>query len=193
MPIVEHFKNCISREMTIDEIFAKFPQKAQKLAHVLSKAGLQCVGCSASTWETLESGAARHGMVDEQLVKLLKDLHAILEETTDGSTISLTPKAAERFKAIAAAEGKTGYGIRFDEEPAGCSGFEYVLDFSETAREDDAVFLSHGIEIHVRKKSASRLLGAEIDFVDGLDPGFKIINPNVRHSCGCGSSHGYTS
>ena len=46
----------ITRDMTIDEVFKKFPSKAQKLAQELTNAGLNCVGCSAATWETLEAG-----------------------------------------------------------------------------------------------------------------------------------------
>ena len=181
----------ITRQMTIDELFAKFPQKAQKLAHILSKAGLQCVGCSASTWETIESGVLRHGYGEEQLLKLLNDLNKVLEEQNDISTITLTPAAAEKFKTIAKSEGKDGWALRFDEQAAGCSGFEYVLEFSEKADKDDAVFESEGVQIHVYKKALSRLLGCVIDYEDGLQSGFRITNPNARSSCGCGTSHGY--
>jgi iron-sulfur cluster assembly protein len=181
----------ITRGMTIDELFAKFPQKAQKLAQILSKAGLNCVGCSASTWETLESGVLRHGFSDDVLIKLLKDLNAVLEEESDPETVTLTECAAEKFKAICKAEGKENFGMRFDEKPAGCSGFEYTLDFSAKAMNDDHVIHSHGVDIHIQKKVLGRLLGCEIDYQDGLQSGFKITNPNVRSSCGCGSSHGY--
>lgn len=186
----------IHRSMTIDELFMRFPQKAQKLAQVLTKAGLNCVGCSASTWETIESGCIRHCMDEVQIVELLEKLNRILEETSDPSLITLTAKAAQKFKEICDAEGKTGWAIRFDEIPAGCSGFEYVLDFSEKPNtddpdEEDIVFSMHGVDIHVSKRVVNRLRGCEIDFADGLQPGFKISNPNARSSCGCGSSHGY--
>jgi iron-sulfur cluster assembly protein len=74
---------------------------------------------------------------------------------------------------------------------AGCSGFEYLLDYSEKALPEDEVFEAHGTQIHVNKKMLKRLLGSVIDYVEGLNPGFKITNPNVKASCGCGSSHGY--
>jgi len=181
----------ISPTMTIDQLFATFPQKAQKLAQVLTKAGLNCVGCSASTWETLESGVLRHGYNEEVLKKLIIDLHAVLEQESDPETVTLTETAAQKFKAICKAEGKENYGLRFDEVPAGCSGFEYTLDFSPKAMNDDHIITSHGVEIHIEKKVLGRLLGCEIDYVDGLQSGFKITNPNVKSSCGCGNSHGY--
>ncbi len=184
-------KKKIIRTMTIDEIFATFPQKAQKLAQVLSKAGLQCVGCSASTWETLESGILKHGYDETHLEELLKNLNKVLDEESDVETITLTERAAKKYKEICEADEKAGWGLRFDEKPAGCSGFEYTLDFSEKAFSDDAIFVCHGVEIHVNKKVLGRLLGCEIDFVEGLQSGFKISNPNVRSSCGCGTSHGY--
>jgi iron-sulfur cluster assembly accessory protein len=130
-------------------------------------------------------------MNEEQTVLLLQKLQSILEETSDVTTITITQKAADKFKEICAAEGKPLIAIRFDERPAGCSGFEYDLDFSTGATENDAVFHGFGVDIHVDKRVLPHLIGCEIDFVDGLHSGFKISNPNVSSSCGCGSSHGY--
>lgn len=190
MTVTEQKKK-ITREMTIDSLFTEFPQKAQKLALTLTKAGLHCVGCSASTWETLEAGVLGHGMQEADLERLLQDLNAVLAEETDLETISLTQRAAEKFKAITASEGKPNCGLLFDQIPAGCSGFEYALGFSEKATDEHIVFVSHGVEIHVTKKMCGKLLGSEIDYVDGLQSGFKISNPNVKSSCGCGNSQGY--
>ncbi len=176
---------------TIEDIFNKFPQKAQKLAYELTRWGLQCVGCSAATWETLESGMMKHGKSDQDLIRLVQKLNEILQEESNVETITLTKKAAEKFKTIAEMEGIPNAALRFDERAAGCSGFEYVLDFSEEKEDDDVVFESEGISIYVNRNSLNRLLGCEIDYVDGLQSGFKISNPNVRSSCGCGSSHGY--
>lgn len=182
----------ITKDMTIDEIFTKFPQKGQRLAQEMQNAGLNCVGCGASVWETLEAGMLGHGFKEEDLEKLLKKLNAILAEKVDTSTITLTPKAAEKFKEILAEEGKEGWGLRFADRAGGCSGFEYVLDFSEKALPDDVVFHSEGVDIHVNQGSAPRLKGCLIEFVDGLNgSGFKISNPNAKGSCGCGKSQSY--
>lgn len=182
----------IHRQMTIEQILSLFPFKAQKLAQEITRAGLHCVGCHAATWETLEAGMLGHGMGEDQINTLVERLNALLQEETDRSTISITERAAKKYLDILQEDGKPGWGIRFEERMAGCSGFEYVLDFSEKAEENDEVFVSNGIEIHVEKNMVPRLLGSEIDYVDGLQgAGFKISNPNVRSSCGCGSSHNY--
>lgn len=181
----------ITRNITIQDLFAKFPSKAQKMAQALTKIGLNCVGCSASVWETIESGMFRHGFSDQEIEALLVTLNEIAEQETDLSTITLTPRAAQKFIQVSKDEGKEGWGLRFDEEPKGCSGFEYVLGFSEKPTDEDVVFTSNGVDIHVRQLILGRLQGCEIDYVDGLESGFKIVNPNAASSCGCGSSHGY--
>ncbi|ADI38360.1 Iron-binding protein iscA [Waddlia chondrophila 2032/99] len=182
----------IHPQMTIEEILSKYPHKAQKLAQELTNAGLHCVGCQAATWETLEVGMLGHGMSQESIQRLTKKLNQVLLEETDRTTITLTPRAARKYVQILEEEGKNGWGIRFTEKMAGCNGFEYVLDYSEKAQEDDEVFISQEIEIHVNKALVDRLLGAEIDYIDALqNSGFKVTNPNVRSACGCGTSHGY--
>ncbi len=182
----------ITRQMTIEEILGMFPYKAQRLSQEITNAGLHCVGCHAAVWETLESGMLSHGKSEAQIDELVRRLNALLEEEIDTSSISITPRGASKFLEILSDEGKQGWGMRFSEEMAGCNGFEYVLDFSEKAEADDQKFISNGIEIHVRKAMVPRLLGSEIDYVEGLrGSGFKISNPNVRSSCGCGTSHNY--
>lgn len=178
--------------MTIDEILGKHPQKSQRIAQELSNAGLQCVGCQASTWETLEVGMLGHGYGEEEIEKLLQQLNAIIEEETDPSTITMTKRAAEKFKGILSSDKKEGWALRFADKPGGCGGFEYVLDFSEKAQEEDEIFQSHGVEIHVNRKMLGRLLGCEIDYLEGLmGAGFKVTNPNVKGSCSCGNSQSY--
>lgn len=185
-------RQTISRDMTIEAILTQFPHKAQRISHEITSAGLHCVGCHAATWETLEAGMLGHGMSEDSVERLVKKLNVILAEESDPNTISITPRAAKKFLEILKEEGKEGWGMRFDERMAGCSGFEYVLDYSEKANEDDEIFESHGIQLHVTKKTVARKLGTEIDYVDGLQgSGFKISNPNQKSSCGCGSSHNY--
>ena len=182
----------IYKEMTIEEIFARFPHKSQKLAQEMTNRGLHCVGCGASVWETLEAGMLSHGFSLEDVEEMVVRLNGILAEKADLTTIALTKRAADKYQQILKEEGKEGWGLRFGDKAAGCSGFEYVLDYSEKAEGDDQVFLSNGVEVHVNKADVSRLIGSEIDFVDGLNgSGFKISNPNVKGSCGCGKSQSY--
>lgn len=182
----------INRQMTIEQIIQMFPSKAQKLKQEITNAGLHCVGCHAAVWETLEGGMRGHGKSEEEIDGLVKKLNKLLQEKVETDTITLTSRGASKFLEILAEENKQGWGMRFSEEMAGCSGFEYVLDFSEKSLPDDQIFSSEGVEIHVKKAMVPRLLGSEIDYVDGLrGSGFKITNPNVKAACGCGSSHNY--
>jgi len=182
----------ITKEMTIEEILGSFPQKSQKLAQELTASGLHCVGCGAATWETLESGVLGHGFTEQDLERILGRLNTILQEESDPDTITLTKRAAEKFKEIAKEEGDASFALRFGYRAGGCSGFEYVLDFSNRPLEDDEIFSSEGVEIHVHNKMVCKLIGSEIDYTEGLNgAGFKISNPNARSSCGCGKSQSY--
>ena len=134
----------ITKEMTIDEIFEKHPEKSQKLAQEMNNFGLHCAGCSASTWETLEAGVLGHGKSEEELSSLLGKLNKILDEEIDLTTIAMTERAAEKFRAICKEDSKEGYHLRFGDRPAGCSGFEYTLDFSNKAKEEDEILPKSG-------------------------------------------------
>lgn len=185
-------KDSVSKDMTIAEIFSKYPHKSQRLAQAMTNKGLHCTNCSASTWETLEAGIFGHGMGQRELDNLIEELNAILEEEIELDSITLTPNAAKKFRQFSEEEGKPGCALRFGDTAGGCGGFQYILDFSDQADEDDAVYESEGIEIHIKKGMVGRLLGSIIDYVDGLQgAGFKISNPNVKSSCGCGHSQGY--
>ena len=182
----------VTRDMTIEEILSGFPHKSQKLAQEMTQMGLHCVGCQAATWETLEAGVLGHGLSEEDLEGLLTKLNKILREEVDPNTITLTERASKKYLAILKEEGKEGFGLRFGDAAGGCSGFEYILDYSEAPKEDDQVFESRGVQIHINQNMVSRLLGCEIDYLDGLNgSGFKISNPNAKGSCGCGKSQSY--
>ncbi len=191
-PTTEENAVRITRDMTIEEIFSRFPNKSQRLAQEITNAGLHCVGCQAATWETLEAGMLGHGFTECAIEELVRRLNAILEETSDMTLITLTKRAADKYREILAEDGKEGWHLRLGDKAAGCNGFEYVLDYSEKAKPTDRVFLSYGIEIHVDEAALERFLGIEVDYVTGLNgSGFKISNPNVKSACGCGKSQSY--
>lgn len=191
-PCEEEAPEHVDAQMSIQELLSNFPAHSQRLAQELTLLGLQCVGCQASVYETIESGMKRHGMDNAAINRLVDKLNSILQEHSDPNTITLTPRAAKKYLAILEAEGKEGWGLRFGDRPAGCSGFEYVLDYSEKASPEDVVFVSEGIEIHIHPSAVTRLKGALIDYVDGLHAsGFKISNSHARSACACGSSHNY--
>ena len=102
--------------------------------------------------------------------------------------ITLTNSAAERVRTFLANRGK-GLGLRLGIKTSGCSGLAYVLEFVDELNEDDNVFEQDGVKVIVDTKSLVYLDGTQLDFVkEGLNEGFKFINPNVKDPCGCGES-----
>jgi iron-sulfur cluster assembly accessory protein len=103
--------------------------------------------------------------------------------------VKLTPRAAEKVKAIREEEKiEAGYGLRLKVQGGGCSGFAYDLYFDQP-QEIDQTFESQGIRMVCDQMSLMYLAGTEIDYVESVQgSGFKFTNPNVKSTCGCGSS-----
>jgi iron-sulfur cluster assembly protein len=81
-----------------------------------------------------------------------------------------------------------GKGLRISVEKGGCAGMQYGMQFDE-AKPGDRCIEQNGVEVLIDGYSADFLAGATVDYVEGLTgAGFKIINPNIVRSCGCGSS-----
>jgi iron-sulfur cluster assembly protein len=104
--------------------------------------------------------------------------------------ITLTENAAAKIKALQAQEPEGEASVlRVAVQGGGCSGFEYALGFDEGAQEGDHELEAHGVSVVVDPFSAPYLAGAEIDYLETIqEAGFKISNPNVVSSCGCGHS-----
>jgi len=103
--------------------------------------------------------------------------------------VSLTEAAAAKIKTLLAEETDAELGVlRVAVQGGGCSGFQYALGFDRGAQEGDHELTLHGVDVVVDPYSAPYLRGTEIDFVDGLQGGFAINNPNVSAACGCGHS-----
>ena len=103
--------------------------------------------------------------------------------------VSLTESAAAKIKELMAEE-RAGEAavLRIAVQGGGCSGFQYALGFDRGATEGDNELHVNGVDVVVDPFSAPYLAGTEIDWVDGLQAGFAINNPNVVQSCGCGHS-----
>lgn len=174
----------IKRDTIIAELLSKYPQKSIRLAQELSMAGLHCLGCSGGTKETLESGMRAHGIDEKQIDQLIAQLNKILTEEDLPPTISLTERAAQKFREILIQENKIGWSMRFGMEGRSCCGIQYYLDYSKESESTDTVFESYGIQIHVQKDFVPELMGTTIDYTeDAQGSGFKIIR---SHSHGCG-------
>jgi iron-sulfur cluster assembly protein len=105
------------------------------------------------------------------------------------SIVSLTAGAAAKIKDLMAEEPEGEAAVlRIAVQGGGCSGFQYALGFDRGPQEGDNEVESYGIPVVVDPFSAPYLAGTEIDWVEGLQAGFAINNPNVSGSCGCGHS-----
>lgn len=103
--------------------------------------------------------------------------------------VKLTVRAAEKVKSIRAEEKiEDGLGLRLKVMGGGCSGFSYDLFFDQP-QEVDQTFESQGVKLLCDQMSLMYLVGTEIDYVESVQgSGFKFTNPNVKSTCGCGSS-----
>src|SRR5579884_831825 len=103
--------------------------------------------------------------------------------------ISLTPLAVEKVKEIMSQQNPLPSGLRVAVVGGGCSGFTYHMAFENQTNETDNVYEFDGLKLMVDQMSEMYLDGAEIDYVESFEgAGFKFNNPNVRSTCGCGSS-----
>jgi iron-sulfur cluster assembly protein/iron-sulfur cluster insertion protein len=105
------------------------------------------------------------------------------------SVVTLTENAASQVKAMLAENPENqGKILRVYVESGGCSGMQYGLVFDEE-RAGDIRVEHFGVPVVVDSFSAEYLRGSKVDFIDGLTGGgFKVSNPNARHSYGCGKS-----
>ena len=105
--------------------------------------------------------------------------------------ITVTDSAARKVKELLEAEGATDLALRVAVRPGGCSGFSYEMFFDGDFADNDetAQFGPDQVSVVVDPASAQLLLGATLDYKDGLNQaGFAITNPNATRSCGCGRS-----
>jgi iron-sulfur cluster insertion protein len=105
------------------------------------------------------------------------------------SPVALSAKAAEKVIEIRAEENiEDTYALRLKVQGGGCSGFSYDLYFDQQ-QDIDHSFESNGVKLICDQMSLMYLMGTEVDYVEGLHgAGFKFNNPNVKSTCGCGSS-----
>jgi iron-sulfur cluster assembly accessory protein len=110
-------------------------------------------------------------------------------ETTKTAPITLTPNAIAKVKEIMAQQNPAPAGLRVGVVGGGCSGFSYSMQFENNAGLMDKVFDMDGLKVYVDATSVMYLNGCRVDYVETLEgAGFKFENPNVKSTCGCGSS-----
>ena len=101
--------------------------------------------------------------------------------------LTITDRAAEKIRALLVSA-KAGHGLRIQVVEGGCSGFKYKLSIDSPETEDQ-VFENTGARVLLDSKSLLHLNGTELDYTSGLmQSGFVFKNPNVKATCGCGTS-----
>lgn len=108
---------------------------------------------------------------------------------TKTAPVTFTPNAISKVKEIMAQQNPVPTGLRVGVVGGGCSGFQYSMQFESGAGAMDKTFDFDGLKVYVDATSLMYLSGATVDYVETLEgAGFKFENPNVRSTCGCGSS-----
>jgi len=102
--------------------------------------------------------------------------------------VVISDRAAEKIRELLRAQNKEGQGLRVKVMGGGCSGLQYKLDLDQQ-RAGDRVFEKDGAKVLVDMKSLLYLNGTELEYKEELmQSGFVFQNPNVKRSCGCGTS-----
>ncbi|HYG25028.1 MAG TPA: iron-sulfur cluster assembly accessory protein [Verrucomicrobiae bacterium] len=108
--------------------------------------------------------------------------------TSDERLIKVTTTAARRVGTLLQKQGRAQGVLRVSVVGGGCSGLQYKMDLQDAPANRDFLVETSGIRVVVDPKSALYVTGSELDFVEGLQGGFKVTNPNAATSCSCGES-----
>jgi iron-sulfur cluster assembly accessory protein len=110
-------------------------------------------------------------------------------DATPKAPVNLTPTAVSKVKEIMAQQNPVPAGLRIGVVGGGCSGFSYSMSFENAQGVMDKMYNFEGLKVFVDATSAMYLNGCVVDYVETLEAaGFKFENPNVKSTCGCGSS-----
>jgi iron-sulfur cluster assembly accessory protein len=111
------------------------------------------------------------------------------ETKPKAAPVSLTANAIAKVKEIMAQQNPLPAGLRVGVVGGGCSGFSYSMSFENNPGMMDKIFEMEGLKVFVDATSVMYLNGCRVDYVETLEgAGFKFENPNVKSTCGCGSS-----
>jgi iron-sulfur cluster assembly protein len=96
--------------------------------------------------------------------------------------VQITPTAVNKVREILESQNPKPAGLRL-------AGFSYSMAFENKPSMLDKTYDYEGLKVYVDQASMLYLEGAEVDYVETLEgSGFKFNNPNVKSTCGCGSS-----
>ncbi|MCP1728483.1 iron-sulfur cluster insertion protein [Natronospira proteinivora] len=114
---------------------------------------------------------------------------AVEENAGVPDPLVFTDAAARKVRELIQEEANDQLKLRVFITGGGCSGFQYGFTFDEETGEGDTEIQNEGVTLVVDPMSVQYLMGAEIDYSEGLEGAqFVIRNPNASTTCGCGSS-----
>jgi iron-sulfur cluster assembly protein len=108
--------------------------------------------------------------------------------TGDERLIKLTESAGKKVSSLLTKQGRAAGVLRVAVVGGGCSGLQYKMDLQDSPANRDILVETAGVRVVVDPKSALYVTGSELDYLDTLDGGFKVKNPNAATSCSCGES-----
>ncbi|TBW49659.1 iron-sulfur cluster insertion protein ErpA [Marinobacter halodurans] len=101
----------------------------------------------------------------------------------------VSDNAVAKVRELVEEEENPDLKLRVFVTGGGCSGFQYGFSFDEAQEEDDTIIEKDGVTLLVDPMSYQYLIGATIDYQEGLQGAqFLVQNPNATTTCGCGSS-----
>src|SRR5580698_8754104 len=106
----------------------------------------------------------------------------------DERLIKVSPAAAQKVSSLLTKQGRPLGVLRVSVVGGGCSGLQYKMDLQDAPANRDFLVETSGVRVVVDPKSALYVTGSELDYLDALDGGFKVKNPNASTSCSCGES-----
>lgn len=107
---------------------------------------------------------------------------------SDERLIKLTSNAAGRVSTLLRKQGRPNGVLRVSVVGGGCSGLQYKMDLQDAPANRDFLVETAGVKVVVDPKSALYVTGSELDFLESLNGGFKVVNPNAATTCSCGES-----
>lgn len=106
----------------------------------------------------------------------------------DERLVKLTENAGRKVNSLLTRQGRPQGVLRVAVVGGGCSGMQYKMDLQDGPANRDFLVETAGVRVVVDPKSALYVTGSELDYIDALDGGFKVKNPNAATSCSCGES-----
>jgi iron-sulfur cluster assembly protein len=147
-------------------------------------------GSSTGRPVAADSAAQNSVMQDSAMTESAAARGAAARPAAAKREVHITAAAVSYAKKRLAARGTPNAAIRLGVRGGGCSGFNYVIEFSDDPpRTRDIVSELDGVRFYVDTKSLLYLAGSALDYENTLMfQGFRFKNPQEASRCGCGHS-----